>query len=145
MDWLTLNHDEVVCFKKFLCIPLKNGRVVNVFADMPTYKLNLMSCFQDQCYLRKKYVAFIALVVEKECKEKKISDIPVVRDFLDVFPDDVFRLPPVRQVEFRIDLIPGVNPVAKTSYCLAPFEMQELSSQLQEISDKGFIRPSSSP
>ncbi|XP_076926826.1 uncharacterized protein LOC143590100 [Bidens hawaiensis] len=83
MDWLTLNRAEVVCFEKFLHIPLTNGRILNVFA---------------QRYLRKKYVAFIALVMEKEHKEKKISDIAVVRDFPEVFLEDVFGLPPIRQV-----------------------------------------------
>ncbi|KAI3813853.1 hypothetical protein L1987_18588 [Smallanthus sonchifolius] len=66
-------------------------------------------------------------------------------DVVNVFPEDLFGLPPVRQVEFRIDLVPGANPVAKAPYHLAPSEMQELASQLQELSDKGFIRPSHSP
>ncbi|GJR29554.1 putative reverse transcriptase domain-containing protein [Tanacetum coccineum] len=65
-------------------------------------------------------------------------DIPIVRDFEDVFPDDLSGLPPQRQVEFRIDLIPGATPVAKSPYRLAPSEMQELSEQLQELQDKGF-------
>ncbi|KAD4180259.1 hypothetical protein E3N88_28850 [Mikania micrantha] len=71
--------------------------------------------------------------------------IPVIRDFPEVFPDELPGLPPVRQVEFRIDLVPGANPVAKTPYRLAPSEMQELSSQLQELLDKCFIKLSYSP
>ncbi|GKF93583.1 hypothetical protein Tco_0283283 [Tanacetum coccineum] len=63
----------------------------------------------------------------------------------EVFPDELPRLPPPRQVEFRIDLIPDVAPVARAPYRLAPSEMKELSKQLQELSDKGFIRPSLSP
>ncbi|GJR31625.1 putative reverse transcriptase domain-containing protein [Tanacetum coccineum] len=77
--------------------------------------------------------------------EPKFSDISVVRDFIDVFPEDFSGLPPQRQVEFRIDLVPGATPVAKSPYRLAPSEMQELSGQLQELQDKGFIRPSHSP
>ncbi|GJY59918.1 putative ribonuclease H-like domain-containing protein [Tanacetum coccineum] len=65
--------------------------------------------------------------------------------FLKVFPKDLHKLPPTRQVEFQIDLVPGAAPVARSPYRLAPSEMQELSTQLQELSDKGFIRPSSSP
>ncbi|GJU16547.1 putative nucleotidyltransferase, ribonuclease H [Tanacetum coccineum] len=68
-----------------------------------------------------------------------------LRDFVDVFPEDLSGLPPQRQVEFRIDLVPGATPVAKSPYRLAPSEMQELSGQLQELQDKGFIRPSHSP
>ncbi|GKB47085.1 putative reverse transcriptase domain-containing protein [Tanacetum coccineum] len=66
-------------------------------------------------------------------------------EFLDVFPEDFPGLPPARQVEFQIDLVPGAAPVARAPYRLAPAKMQELSTQLQELCDKGFIRPSSSP
>ncbi|GJZ83095.1 putative reverse transcriptase domain-containing protein [Tanacetum coccineum] len=71
--------------------------------------------------------------------------MPTVRDFPEVFPEDLPGLPPTRQVEFQIDLVPRAAPVARASYRLAPTELQELSTQLQELSDKGFIRPSSSP
>ncbi|GJY72908.1 putative reverse transcriptase domain-containing protein [Tanacetum coccineum] len=77
--------------------------------------------------------------------EHKLSDIFIVRDLVEVFPEDLSGLPPQRQVEFRIDLVPGATPVAKSPYRLAPSEMQELSAQLQELQDKGFIRPSHSP
>ncbi|GJW45268.1 putative reverse transcriptase domain-containing protein [Tanacetum coccineum] len=86
-----------------------------------------------------------ACVMEKKSDEKKLEDIPVVKEFPDVFPEDLPGLPPVRQVEFQIDLIPGAAPVARTPYRLAPSEMQELSNQLQELTDRGFIRPSTSP
>ncbi|GJV63525.1 putative reverse transcriptase domain-containing protein [Tanacetum coccineum] len=75
------------------------------------------------------------------CHEK----IVVVRDFPEVFPDDLSGLPPIREIEFRIELVPGAIPVAKSPYRLAPSEMEELSGQLKELQDKGFIRPSSSP
>nr|GFB09314.1 putative reverse transcriptase domain-containing protein [Tanacetum cinerariifolium] len=78
-------------------------------------------------------------------KEKRVEDVPVIRDFPEVFPDDLPGLPPPRQVEFRIDLIPGATPVARAPYRLAPSELKELSEQLKELSEKGFIRPSSSP
>ncbi|GJR58538.1 putative reverse transcriptase domain-containing protein [Tanacetum coccineum] len=83
--------------------------------------------------------------MEKKSDEKRLEDIPVVREFLEVFPEDLPGLPPIRQVEFQIDLIPGAAPVARAPYRLAPSEMQELSNQLQELSDRGFIRPSTSP
>ncbi|GJY50239.1 hypothetical protein Tco_0441086 [Tanacetum coccineum] len=68
--------------------------------------------------------------------EPRISDIPVARDITDVFPEDLLGLPPQRQVEFRIDLVPGATPVAKSPYRLAPSEIRELSRQLQELQDK---------
>ncbi|GJV25977.1 putative reverse transcriptase domain-containing protein [Tanacetum coccineum] len=83
--------------------------------------------------------------MEKKSDEKRLEDIPVVKEFPDVFPKDLPGLPPVRQVEFQIDLIPRAAPVARTPYRLAPSEMQELSNQLQELTGQGFIRPSTSP
>ncbi|GKB05707.1 putative reverse transcriptase domain-containing protein [Tanacetum coccineum] len=82
---------------------------------------------------------------EYKSKEKRLEDVLTVRDFPKVFLEDLPGLPPTRQVEFQIDLVPGAAPVARTPYRLAPSELQELSTQLQELSDKGFIRPSSSP
>ncbi|GJZ30570.1 putative reverse transcriptase domain-containing protein [Tanacetum coccineum] len=77
--------------------------------------------------------------------EKKQEEIVVVRDFPKVFPDDLSGLPPIREIEFRIELIPRATPIAKSPYRLVPSELEELSRQLKELQDKGFIRPSSSP
>nr|GFC40096.1 putative reverse transcriptase domain-containing protein [Tanacetum cinerariifolium] len=82
---------------------------------------------------------------EDKSKEKRLEDVPIVQDFTEVFPEDFLGIPPTRQVEFQIDLIPGAAPVERAPYRLAPSEMKELSDQLKELVDKGFIRPSSSP
>ncbi|GKE59557.1 putative reverse transcriptase domain-containing protein, partial [Tanacetum coccineum] len=82
---------------------------------------------------------------EDKSEGKQLEDVPIVRDFPEVFPEDLPGLPPVRPVEFQIELIPRAAPVARAPYRLAPSEIKELSEQLQELSDKGFIRPSSSP
>ncbi|GJY75775.1 putative reverse transcriptase domain-containing protein, partial [Tanacetum coccineum] len=89
-------------------------------------------------------VVRIPLLVGK-AKEKEQKEIVVVRDFPEVFPDDLSGLPPVWEIEFRIELIAGAMLVAKSSYWLAPFELEELLGQLKKLQDKGFIRPSSSP
>nr|GEY39368.1 reverse transcriptase domain-containing protein [Tanacetum cinerariifolium] len=78
-------------------------------------------------------------------KGKRLENFPIVKDFLEVFLEDLLGIPPARQVEFQIDLVPGAAPVARVPYLLAPSEMKELAEQLRELSDKGFIRPSSSP
>ncbi|GKC30694.1 putative reverse transcriptase domain-containing protein, partial [Tanacetum coccineum] len=98
-----------------------------------------------QKYIEKGCELFLAQITEQESKEKRLEDVPIVRDFPEVFPEDLPGLPPPREVEFHIDLIPGVAPVARAPYRLTPSEMKELSKQLQELSEKGFIRPSSSP
>nr|GEU61431.1 hypothetical protein [Tanacetum cinerariifolium] len=86
-----------------------------------------------------------AQVIEKKSDEKRLKDISVVKKFPEDFLEDLPGLPSIRQVEFQIDLIPGAAPIARTPYRLAPLEMQELSDQLQELADRGFIRPSTSP
>ncbi|GJS14834.1 putative reverse transcriptase domain-containing protein [Tanacetum coccineum] len=80
-----------------------------------------------------------------KASEKKQEEIVVAREFPEVFPDDLSGLPPIREIEFRIELIPGATPVARSPYRLAPSELEELSGQLKELQDKSFIRPSSSP
>ncbi|GJT45139.1 putative reverse transcriptase domain-containing protein [Tanacetum coccineum] len=102
-------------------------------------------CDEKVIHIPIKGETLIIQVMEKKSDEKRLKDIPVVREFLDVFPEDLPGLPPVRQVEFQINLIPGTTPVARAPYRLAPSDMQELSNQLQELSDRGFIRPSTSP
>ncbi|GJZ49900.1 putative reverse transcriptase domain-containing protein [Tanacetum coccineum] len=88
------------------------------------------------------------IVCHEKVVEIPVEDGRILRvhgERADVFPEDLSGLPPQRQVEFRIDLVPGATPIAKSPYRLAPSEMQELSGQLQELQDKGFIRPSHSP
>nr|GEU37489.1 putative reverse transcriptase domain-containing protein [Tanacetum cinerariifolium] len=84
-------------------------------------------------------------ITEDKSGEKRLEDVTIVREFLKVSPEDLPRLPPIREVKFQIDLVLGVAPIAQAPYRLAPAEMQELSTQLQELYDKGFIRPSFSP
>ncbi|GJV76005.1 putative reverse transcriptase domain-containing protein [Tanacetum coccineum] len=112
-------------------------------------RLNVISCTKVQKYLLKGSHVFLAHVTTKEIEDKsekkRLEDVPIVKDFPEVFPEDLPGLPPTRQVEFQIDLVPGAAPVARAPYRLAPSEMKELSEQLKELSDKGFIRPSSSP
>ncbi|GJS07741.1 putative reverse transcriptase domain-containing protein [Tanacetum coccineum] len=117
MDWLSKYHARIICNEKVVHIPIDDETLI----------------------IRG------GRIMEKKSDEKRLEDIPVVREFPEVFPVDLPGLPPVRQVEFQIDLIPGAAPVARAPYRLAPSEMQELSNQLQELVDRGFIRPSTSP
>nr|GEY38914.1 putative reverse transcriptase domain-containing protein [Tanacetum cinerariifolium] len=91
---------------------------------------------QDQKYIENGCELFLAQVTKKGSREKGLEDVPVIQDFPKVFPDELPGLPPPRKVEFRIDLIPGVAPVARAPYRLAPSEMKELSEQLRELSQK---------
>jgi hypothetical protein len=77
--------------------------------------------------------------------ELRLEDIHVIREFLDVFPDDLPGMPPERAIEFKIELQPGTAPIAKALYKMSPVEMRELKIQLQGLLDKGYIHPSTSP
>ena len=95
--------------------------------------------------MRKGYEAYLAYVINTKEVEKKVESVPVVCEFADVFPEKLPGLPPVKEVEFGIDLIPGTAPISIAPYRMAPTELKELKSQLQELTDKGFVRPSFSP
>ncbi|GKA29916.1 putative reverse transcriptase domain-containing protein, partial [Tanacetum coccineum] len=116
---------EIICHEKVVRIPLPDSKVLRVVGER----------------LKEKAI----LLMSAKASDKKQEEIVVVRDFPEVFPNDLSGLPPIREIEFRIKLIPGTTPVAKSPYRLAPSELEELSGQLKELQDKGFIRPSSSP
>nr|GEZ06034.1 putative reverse transcriptase domain-containing protein [Tanacetum cinerariifolium] len=143
------NHAVIVCDEKIVRIPYGN-KILIVQGDKSDEKksmLSIISCVKAHKYMEKGCQLFLVQVTVKEnkekSKEKRLEDVPTIRDFPVVFPKDLSRSPLIRQVEFQIHLLPGVAPVAQAPYRLALSEMQELSTQLQELSDKGFIRPSS--
>ncbi|GJU61255.1 putative reverse transcriptase domain-containing protein [Tanacetum coccineum] len=144
MDWLVALDAVIVCGKKEVHIPVKNRTLV-VKGDSNSSRLKVISCIKARKYIKRGCHLFLAHVTEKEKSKKHLEDVPVICDFPEVFPNDLPRLPPPRQVEFKIDLVPGAAPVARAPYRLAPSEIKELSKQLKELLEKGFIRPSSSP
>ena len=84
-------------------------------------------------------------MIDVQSEAPKLEDVPVVNEFSNVFPEELPGLPPDREIEFAIELAPGTEPVSKAPYRMAPVEMKELANQLQELLDKGVIRPSVSP
>ncbi|GJT29964.1 putative reverse transcriptase domain-containing protein [Tanacetum coccineum] len=138
--------------KKLVRVPYRNETLIfrgNKSNDGRESRLTIISCSKSQEYMTKGCQIFLAQISAKKeedkSKGKQLKDVPIIRDFPKVFPEDLPGLPPARPVEFQIDLIPGAAPVARAPYRLAPSKMKELLKQLQELSDKGFIRPSSSP
>ncbi|GKE43129.1 putative reverse transcriptase domain-containing protein [Tanacetum coccineum] len=116
MDWLAKYHAVIVCDEKVARIP-----------------------FGDEKYIQKGCQVYLAQVTSKtedQSKEKRLEDVSIVREFPEVFPEDLPRPPLARQVEFQIDLVPCAAPVTRAPYRLAPVELQELSTQLQELSDR---------
>ncbi|GJU36572.1 putative reverse transcriptase domain-containing protein [Tanacetum coccineum] len=141
-----------------IMVELAEGELVGVNTIIGVVRLNFNSSFQldlmpvelgsfdviiGMDWLEKYDVVIV-------CAEKIVripfgDEILIVREFPEIFPEDLLGIPPTQQVEFQIDLVPGATPVAQAPYKLAPSEMKELAEQLQELTDKGFIRPSSSP
>nr|GFA98217.1 putative reverse transcriptase domain-containing protein [Tanacetum cinerariifolium] len=123
-------HAVIVCDEKLVRVSYGN-KTLTFRGDESNYgkesRLTIISCSKDKS------------------EGKQLKDVPIVRDFPEVFPEDLSGLPPAQPVEFQIDLISRTAPVARAPYRLAPTEMKELSEQVQELSDKGFIRHSSSP
>ncbi|GJR28461.1 putative reverse transcriptase domain-containing protein [Tanacetum coccineum] len=136
MDWLAKNHAVIVCDEKIVRIPY--GNEILIFQGDKCDKekklmLSIISCEKAQKYIEKGCQLFLAQVTVKEnkdeSKEKRLEDVPTVRNFPEVFPEDLPGLPPIRQVEFQINLVPGVAPVARALYRLAPID--DLFDQLQ--------------
>ncbi|GJU40608.1 putative reverse transcriptase domain-containing protein, partial [Tanacetum coccineum] len=113
MDWLVNHHAVIVCDEKIMRIPYGDEVLIVQGGGGMTQK-----------------------ETGDKSEEKRLEDVPTVRDF----PEDLPGLPPTRQVEFQIDLVPGAAPMARAPYSLTPSKLQELSTQLQELSDNGFIR-----
>nr|GEX22952.1 putative reverse transcriptase domain-containing protein [Tanacetum cinerariifolium] len=152
MDWLRRCHAVIVCDEKLVQIPYGNETLTfrgNESNSGRESRLTVISCLKAQEYMAKGCQIFLAQISAKKkedkSKGKQLKDVPVVQDYPEVFPKDLPGLPPARPMEFQIDLIPGAAPVARAPYRLAPSEMKELAKQLQELSEKGFIIPSSSP
>nr|GEU30967.1 putative reverse transcriptase domain-containing protein [Tanacetum cinerariifolium] len=151
-DWLAKYHAVIVCAEKIVRIPWGN-EILIVHGDRSDWvketRLNIISCTKTHKYMLKGCHVFLAHITTKETKDKlekkRLENVTIVRNFPEVFPEDLSGLPLTRQVEFQIDLIPGAAPVAREPYRSALSRMKELSDQLKELSEKGFIRPSSSP
>nr|GEZ26330.1 hypothetical protein [Tanacetum cinerariifolium] len=149
MDWLLRYNAVIACAEKLVRI-LFGNKILTIRGEgskeRNESRLNIIFCSKAQNDMSKGCHVFLANITstkdEDKSKGKQLEDVPVVQEFLKVFPEDLPGIPPTQQVEFRIDLVPSAAPVARAPYRLAPSEMKELADQLQELTDKGFIRPS---
>nr|GEW24894.1 putative RNA-directed DNA polymerase [Tanacetum cinerariifolium] len=144
MDWLANYDTLIVCDEKVVRIPY-GDEVLIIRGDNcdDGSKLNIISCTRNHKYIHKGCQVYLAQVTSKNAedksKEKRLEDVPIVREFPKVFLKDLLGLPPSRQVKFQIDLVLGATPVARALYRLAPAEMQELSTQLDESGVKPYL------
>ncbi|KAL2250218.1 UNVERIFIED_CONTAM: Retrovirus-related Pol polyprotein from transposon [Sesamum indicum] len=145
MDWLASNHALMDCQTKEVMVEV-NGHMKTVIVGerkvIPNYLISAVTAFN---LIKERCEAYLASVHDTMKVSPGVLDVPVVREFLDVFLDELPGLPPHREVDFEIDIIPGAAPISIAPYRMAPSELKELKKQLEELLDKGFIRPSISP
>ena len=131
-------RDKVVRFRG------QDGLEVVFRGDRRGTPRGLISALQARRLLRRDCPGFLAHVRELDSQIREPASVPVAREFLDVFPNELPGLPPAREIEFKIEVMSGTKPISIPPYRMAPAELKELKDQLQELVDKGFIRPSTS-
>ena len=145
MDWLSKHRAIIDCDKKTVVLRFSNQSEVIVHGVRSGLMSNVISAMQARRLLRKGCEAFLVLVLDSKRCQIELENILVVKDFLDVFPEELPGIPPVREVDLSIEILPGTAPTSRAPYKMALTELKELKIQLQELLDKGFIRPSVSP
>ena len=139
MDWLSKHRATLDCYKKEVRLfhPEEPGVIFRGIKR--EIALSLINTMTASKMLRKGCQGYLAFVVDRRQEGTLLEDIPIVKEFPNVFPDDISGLPPDREVEFTIDLIPGTKPIFIPPYRMTPAELRELKAQLEEFLSKGFI------
>ena len=145
MDWLSRHQAIVDCRMKRVTLRTPNEDEVTFIGDRSNHLSNVISTATARTMVRKGCEAYLAYVIDTVKARLSVSDIPTVSDFSNVFSKELPGLPPHREIEFAIDVVSGATPASITPYKMAPLELKELNLQLQELLEKGFIRPSVSP
>ncbi|KAJ8764775.1 hypothetical protein K2173_009176 [Erythroxylum novogranatense] len=145
MDTMEKYLAKLDCGQKEVEFDLGNGEKVIFRGDRKTPLPRLISAMLAERMTSQGCEAFLAHVVDVDVQKGKLDDFPIVREFPDAFPDELPGLLPVREIEFAIDLVPGIAPISIPPYRMAPAELRELKEQLEELLEKGYVRPSSSP
>ncbi|KAL4018033.1 hypothetical protein IC575_021620 [Cucumis melo] len=145
MDWLAANHASIDCSRKEVTFNPPSTASFKFKGGGSRSLPQVISAIRASKLLSQGTWGILASVVDTREVDVSLSSEPVVRDYPDVFPEELPGLPPHREVEFAIELEPGTVPISRAPYRMAPAELKELKVQLQELLDKGFIRPSVSP
>ncbi|KAL0554253.1 hypothetical protein IC582_008170 [Cucumis melo] len=145
MDWLAANHASIDCSRKEVTFNPPSMASFKFKGGGSKSLPQVISAIRASKLLSQGTWGILASVVDTREADVSLSSEPVVTDYPDVFPEELPGLPPHREVEFAIELEPGTVPISRAPYRMAPAELKELKVQLQELLDKGFIRPSVSP
>ncbi|XP_072959234.1 uncharacterized protein [Typha angustifolia] len=133
MDWLAAYHANIDCYRKEIVMNLADGAEYRIKGNKSNNPIEIISAFEACRLLKKGCTSVLASLSGDTDKKIKLEDVRVVREFPDVFPDDLLGLPPDREVNFSIDLAPDTSPISKAPYRMAPIELKELKVQLEEL------------
>jgi hypothetical protein len=145
MDWLLKYYANIDCRKKEIIFRSPSDEEFKFCGSRVQATPPLLSAIQARCSIRSGGQAFLAYIKVEPEGDRKLEDIPIVRNYPDVFAKATTGLPHDREIEFTIDLMSGTQPMHKAPYRMAPSELKELKKQLEDLVDQGFIRPSVSP
>ena len=145
MDWLSKHRAIVDCGQKTVVLRCFNQTEVIVQGIGSSVMSNVISTMQARRLMRKGCETFLAVILDSKGGQVDAQKIPVVREFPYVFPEELPGIPYEREVDLAIEIVRGIVPMSRAPYRMAPTELKELKSQLQELLDKGFIRPNVSP
>ncbi|XP_073035260.1 uncharacterized protein [Primulina eburnea] len=142
MDTLKIYRATIDCFHGIVRFRPNSGTKWNFYGKGSRAKIPLISSLEMSRLLFQGNEGYLVYAIDNEKSESTLSEIPVVNEFRDIFPDEIPGFPPPREIEFSIELISRTIPISKAPYRMAPLELKELKEQLQELLDKGYIRPS---
>ncbi|KAL5554707.1 hypothetical protein UlMin_042108 [Ulmus minor] len=146
MDFLSKYGATIDCKAKVVSFQPPGEEQFTFCGDKYSKQKMFVSAMKARKWLDSGCTGYLAAVVDTTKKAKvELNEVPVVKEFVDVFPEELLGLPPDREVTFEIEVLPGIAPISKAPYRMAPAELKELQTQLQELLEKGFIRPSHSP
>ena len=145
MDWLAQYYASVDCHEKEVIFRIPGENEFRFRGDKSSMPRNLISAITASKMLIRGCQGYLAVVRDVQADKGSVDRVPVVCEFRDIFPEELPGLPPEREIEFCIDVVPGTDPISMPPYRMAPAELSELKEQLQELLDKGFIRPSTYP
>ncbi|GJV42995.1 putative reverse transcriptase domain-containing protein [Tanacetum coccineum] len=145
IDWLAAHRAMIDCHSRRVIFGDIHAPEFIYHGSLPGKPMKIISALKARTLLSHGCEGFLATIHDTTSDVSSIHDQPIVSEFQDVFPEELPGIPPIRDVEFNIELIPGAEPISKAPYRMAPIELKELKDQLQELLERGFIRPSVSP